>query len=97
MKLGKHLLEGLKMAALFADVPEALANTVEIAIIDRGVGLRPTLSRNPHLTIASDHDAIMYALSPGISGKFYEGVRIDRNNPYQNSGFGLYMNCRLCN
>lgn len=70
---------------------------VEIAIMDTGIGLRPSLSRNPHLSITSDRDAIMYALAPGVSGKFYAGVKADWGNPSQNSGFGLYMIYRLCN
>lgn len=72
-------------------------NMVEIAIMDTGIGLRSSLVRNPHLTINSDRDAIMYALSPGVSGKFYSGVRREMNNPIQNTGFGLYMIYRLCN
>lgn len=33
---------------------------------------------------------------PGISSKNYKGVRVDRNNPWHNSGYGLYMTSRLC-
>lgn len=72
-------------------------NMVEIAIMDTGIGLRPSLYLNPHLAITSDRDAIMYALAPGVSGKFYAGVKADFTNPNQNSGFGLYMIYRLCN
>ena len=71
--------------------------TVEIALMDAGIGLQAGLTNNPHLDITSDRDAIMLALTPGVSGKFYKGVREDPNNPYQNSGFGLYMLYRLCN
>jgi len=72
-------------------------NLVEIAIIDGGIGLRTTLARNPFLTVETDHNALKYALMPGISGKVYKGVPNDLNNPWQNSGYGLYMNYRLCN
>jgi hypothetical protein len=68
---------------------------VEIAIIDHGLGLSKTLRNNPFLTIENDHDAIMYALSPGISGKVYEGIPIT-DDAWQNSGFGLYLTQRLC-
>lgn len=70
---------------------------VEIAIIDHGVGLRSTLSKNPFLNIVCDEDALKYALAPGISGKVYKGVELRKNDPWQNSGYGLYMNYRLCN
>lgn len=70
---------------------------VEIAIVDTGVGLQHSLNCNPHLDIRSDMDALKYALLPGVSGKVFQGIRDDPNDPWQNSGYGLYMNYRLCN
>jgi hypothetical protein len=70
---------------------------VEVAILDSGIGLRQSLSENPHLPLESDRDAVKYALMPGISGKTYTGVRIRPTDVWQNSGYGLYMNYRLCN
>lgn len=72
-------------------------NRVEIAIVDTGIGLRRSSSLNPHLDINSDADALKYSLMPGVSGKVYKGIRNDPNNEWQNSGYGLYMNYRLCN
>lgn len=69
---------------------------VEIAIADGGVGLRSTLELNPYIQVDSDSDAIQQALMPAISSKNFKGVRIDRNNPWHNSGFGLYMSSRIC-
>lgn len=71
-------------------------NKVEIAIIDNGIGLKKSLSANPFIQIECDSDAIQQALMPAISSKNYKGVRIDRNNPWHNSGFGLYMINRIC-
>jgi len=70
---------------------------VEVAILDTGIGLRKSLSDNPHLQLKSDKDAIKLALMPGISGKNYEGVKQQPDDHWQNSGYGLYMNYRLCN
>ena len=70
---------------------------VELAILDTGIGIRKSLSRNPHLDIENDGDAIKYALMPGISGNTYEGIKIRKDDVWQNSGYGLYMNYRLCN
>ena len=70
---------------------------VEIAIVDTGIGLRHSLERNPHLDIGSDGDALKYAVLPGVSGKMFDGVESNPNNSWENSGFGLYMNYRLCN
>lgn len=70
--------------------------SVELAILDTGIGLRNSLSQNPNLPMKSDQDAIKYALMPGVSGKIYEGVK-PSNDVWQNSGYGLYMNYRLCN
>lgn len=69
---------------------------VEIAIIDNGVGLKSSLSANPHVEITSHSDAIQQALIPAISSKNYEGAIIDTNDPWHNSGFGLYMINRIC-
>ncbi len=68
---------------------------VEVAIIDRGVGLRKTLSRNPHLDVNSDRSALNYALMPAVSGKAFKGAR-KQHGPWANSGFGLYMTSRIC-
>lgn len=68
---------------------------VEIAILDDGVGLKNTLSKNPFLEIESDRAALNLALLPGISGKMYKGKKRDYDNPWENSGYGLYMTSRL--
>ncbi|OAQ21088.1 hypothetical protein [Thermosulfurimonas dismutans] len=68
----------------------------EIAILDSGKGIKKALSSNPYLKIESHSDAIQQALLPGISGKVFKGRRINRNDPWHNSGFGLYMTSRLC-
>ena len=70
---------------------------VEIAIVDTGIGLRRSLAHNPHLDINSDGDALKYALLPGVSGKTFEDVNTNPADDWENSGFGLYMNYRLCN
>lgn len=71
----------------------------EIALIDSGIGLRTSLSDNPHLRpyLVDDRIVIKYALMPGISGKMYPGKRSDPYDAWENSGFGLYMNYRICN
>ena len=71
-------------------------NRVEIAVLDTGMGVRTSLSANPHLTIDSDRTAVQLALMPSISGKTYRGVRRRANDHWQNSGYGLYMTSRLC-
>ena len=71
-------------------------NKVEISIADKGIGLRESLKNNPFIDIGSDSDAIQQALMPAISSKNYKGKRIDTNNPWHNSGFGLYMSSRIC-
>jgi hypothetical protein len=69
---------------------------VEIAIADGGMGLRASLKSNPFIQVNSDADAIQQALMPAISSKNFTGARVDRNNPWHNSGFGLYMSSRIC-
>ncbi len=69
---------------------------VELSILDQGLGIRATLSRNPHLTITSTDDALRLALQPGISGRAYEGGPKLRNDAWANSGYGLYMTSQIC-
>jgi hypothetical protein len=69
---------------------------VELCILDEGIGIGKSLRRNPHLTISSDHEAIKLALLPGISGVNFRGGPKQRNDPWANSGYGLFMTSQLC-
>ncbi|MBL0352380.1 MAG: sensor histidine kinase [Dechloromonas sp.] len=69
---------------------------VEVAILDRGIGLRESLKNNPHLDVTDDKRAINYALMPAVSGKAFKGARQKQKGPWANSGFGLYMTSRIC-
>ncbi|WEN14038.1 hypothetical protein PY254_12415 [Rhodanobacter sp. AS-Z3] len=69
---------------------------VEMAVVDSGIGIRESLTKNPYLNISSDRDAIHMALMPAVSGKMFKGVRRNNNDVWQNSGFGLYMTNRIC-
>ena len=69
----------------------------EVAILDRGIGLRASLSPNPHVDATTDKSAINYALMPAVSGKAFKGAkRLAKRGPWTNSGFGLYMTSRIC-
>lgn len=72
------------------------SNRVQIALIDRGVGLKATLGSNPRLVIDSDRDAVQMALMPGVSRKGVLPKSRAAYDPWANSGFGLYMTSRLC-
>tara|TARA_B110000503_G_scaffold68393_1_gene106814 strand:- start:33 stop:371 length:339 start_codon:yes stop_codon:yes gene_type:complete len=65
-------------------------NKVEIVIADNGIGLKRSLASNPFVEVDTHSDAIQQALMPAISSKNYKGVKIGTNNPWHNSGFGLY-------
>jgi hypothetical protein len=69
---------------------------VEIAVVDNGIGLKKSLMSNPFVQVDTHCDAIQQALMPAISSKNYKGAIIDKNDPWHNSGFGLYMINRIC-
>jgi hypothetical protein len=71
-------------------------NKVEVAIVDRGVGLQKSLKGNPHLDASDDKKAINYALMPAVSGKAFKGASNRQKGHWSNSGFGLYMTSRIC-
>lgn len=68
----------------------------EIVLLDEGIGIKESIKNNPFLEVSNDSDAIQQSVMPGISSKNYKGIRVDRNNPWHNSGYGLYMTSRLC-
>jgi hypothetical protein len=68
---------------------------VEISILDEGVGLLPSLRRNPRLQVDSNQKAIFLALQPGISGIAKEN-RKRSDGDWVNTGYGLYMTSSLC-
>lgn len=74
----------------------ASRDRVEVAILDRGMGLRRSLSANPHIDVSNDKKAINFALMPAVSGKAYKGSRTKQRGNWGNSGFGLYMTNRIC-
>ena len=69
---------------------------VELSILDQGVGIQKTLSRNPHLEIRGDEDALRLAIKPGISGRAYVGGPKLRSDVWANSGYGLFMTSQIC-
>jgi hypothetical protein len=69
-------------------------NRVEVAILDEGIGIRRSLRKNPRLQIKSHEDALLLSLEPGITRK--TTTRFDQDDPYANTGFGLYMTSRIC-
>jgi hypothetical protein len=69
---------------------------VEIAILDRGIGVAASLRANPTLPVKNDRNALDLALLPGISRNVFAGAPNPSVNIWQNSGFGLYMTSRLC-
>lgn len=46
--------------------------------------------------MVDDRTAIKYALMPGISGTVWKGKPQRADDVWENSGFGLYMNYRIC-
>jgi len=69
---------------------------VSFAIIDRGIGLKESLTKNPNLELKCDKDAIIAALQPAISSKVYKGQKRKPKGDWANSGYGLYMTSRIC-
>ena len=69
---------------------------VEIAILDRGIGIHKSLSFNPYLKLEDEQHALNLSLLPGVSGKAYQGSVTTNDGEWANSGYGLFMAHRLC-
>ncbi|WP_249582185.1 hypothetical protein [Thermohalobaculum sediminis] len=74
---------------------------VELAVLDRGIGLQRSLANNPKFAaLGSDRKAIRIALLPSTSGKkIYEKAHAmdtkDTDGEWGNSGFGLYITSQM--
>jgi len=69
---------------------------VEIAVIDRGIGLYRSLKENKTLKVDSERHAINMAMLPGISRNVSQNKGWEEpKNIWQNSGFGLFMTQRM--
>lgn len=65
---------------------------IEIAIIDKGRGIRASLEER--YSFSNDIEAIQHSLLPGISRVDVSKSNYD-DDPFANSGFGLYVLSRL--
>lgn len=76
-------------------------NQIELAVLDRGIGLRAAMIENPKFSdLGSDRNAIRLALLPSTSGKkIYNGpedpAEKDTEGEWGNSGFGLYITSQM--
>jgi len=76
-------------------------NQIELAVLDRGIGLRAALTENPRFAdLTSDRNSIRLALLPSTSGKkLYDGPRRqteeDPEGEWGNSGFGLFITSQM--
>ena len=70
----------------------------EIAILDEGIGIFRSLSRNRiHRNyIKTNEDALRWALKPGVSTAFHPARGQRSPEPGANSGYGLYMISEIC-
>ena len=73
-----------------------MKDRVEIAVVDRGIGIYGSLIKNDTLHIKDEKHAINMALLPGISCNVRLGVPLGSYNIWGNSGFGLFMTQRMC-
>lgn len=70
----------------------------EIAILDEGIGIYESLSRNQsHKNyITSNEEALRWALKPGVSASFDPAKGLKSSDVWSNSGYGLYMISQIC-
>lgn len=69
-----------------------------IAIVDDGIGIKKSLEKNSvHKEyVQTDEDALQVCVRPGISQSFTPEKKNKDQDPWANSGFGLYMSSEIC-
>lgn len=68
-------------------------NEVEVGIVDAGIGIKAGLAENPNFQFETHRESLHAALMPGVSGNIWAGKG---NDPWMNTGYGLYMTNRIC-
>lgn len=70
----------------------------EIAILDEGIGVYNSLSKNivHRQYIDSNEEALRWALKPGVSVSFDPSKGQRSGNVWANSGYGLFMISEIC-
>lgn len=70
----------------------------EIAIIDEGIGIFNSISKNAeHAKYITDNSsALQWSLKAGISQALKPSLKQKSNDEWANSGFGLYMVSQIC-
>ena len=69
--------------------------TAEIVVMDNGVGIAENLYDNEYLECETNAQALKFAMMPGVTGVSLS-ERIDQDDHWGNSGFGLYVTSRFC-
>ena len=69
---------------------------VEIAIVDRGCGIKESFLGDPAFNhINSDYEALMFAIQPGATRTLNNHI-YGLDEEWLNSGFGLYVTSSIC-
>lgn len=70
----------------------------EIAILDEGIGVFQSLKKNRihREYIASNEEALRWAVKPGVSAAFTPATGQKDDDPWANSGYGLFMISEIC-
>ncbi len=71
-------------------------DTVEIAILDEGIGIKRSLASNSNIVVKGDKDALLLAIEPGITRTFTKRKRRNDYDFWANSGYGLYITSSIC-
>ncbi len=73
-------------------------NSVEIAILDEGIGIQETIASNSYYRDKNQDNltAIQFSLQPGITKTFSPHRSHNDDDTWKNSGFGLYMTSNIC-
>lgn len=58
-------------------------------VVDNGIGIKKSLNMHPHYNVTDHITALAFAIRPGITKSYKKDP--NRDEVWQNSGFGLYM------
>lgn len=88
-ELTRNVIEHSKAEYYYFAIYIGNENEIGFKVIDNGIGIKKSLNSNPSYNLKDHRTALSFAINPGITKSYKKDP--NRDEVWQNSGFGLYM------
>ena len=88
-ELTRNVVEHSKAESYYFAIYIGEENELGFKVIDHGIGIKKSLNSSPSYNLNDHITALSFAINPGITKSYKRDP--NRDEVWQNSGFGLYM------